>query len=91
MCVCVCVCGCKIFQDAVACPHRHVFLCNADWPLYAWLQCCQDVVAGRFAGELKYEMALRLAALHVTQHAAASNSQQLQPQQGGKVSLKAIE
>jgi hypothetical protein len=36
------------------------------------LQCCNDVVQERFSPELKYEVALRLAALHLHQHATAS-------------------
>lgn len=48
------------------------------------LQCCNDVVQERYASELKYDVALRLAALHVHQHALSSNMQ-------GKVSIKSIE
>ena len=35
-------------------------------------QCCNDVVQERFAPELKYELALRLAALHIHQHAVSN-------------------
>ena len=39
---------------------------------YLYVQCCNDVVQERFAPELKYELALRLAALHIHQHAVSS-------------------
>ena len=59
--------------------------------LYKWnfgiflcLQCCNDVVGERFAPELKYEVALRLAALQILQHSLAHNLQ-------GKLTVKAIE
>ncbi|XP_065352371.1 FERM and PDZ domain-containing protein 4 isoform X1 [Cloeon dipterum] len=51
---------------------------------YLYLQCCNDVVQERFAPELKYETALRLAALHIQQHAMANNLQ-------GKLGAKNIE
>jgi FERM and PDZ domain-containing protein 4 len=51
---------------------------------YLYLQCCNDVVQERFAPELKYEAALRLAALHIQQHAMANNLQ-------GKIGAKNIE
>ena len=37
-----------------------------------FFQCCNDVVQERFAPELKYELALRLAALHIHQHAVSN-------------------
>ena len=49
-----------------------------------FFQCCNDVVHERFAPELKYDIALRLAALHIHQHALANNI-------NGKLSIKAIE
>lgn len=36
-------------------------------------QCCNDVVQERFAPELQYEAALKLAALHIYQHALVNN------------------
>ncbi|CAG7827581.1 unnamed protein product [Allacma fusca] len=51
---------------------------------YLYMQCCNDVVHERFAPELKYDIALRLAALHIHQHALANNM-------SGKLSIKAIE
>ena len=39
---------------------------------YLYVQCCNDVVQERFAPELKYEVALRLAALHIHQHAVSN-------------------
>ena len=49
-----------------------------------FLQCCNDVVQERFASELKYEMALKLAALHIYQYALSCNMT-------GKIHLKNIE
>ncbi|XP_068633830.1 uncharacterized protein [Battus philenor] len=40
---------------------------------YLYLQCCNDVAQERFAPELQPEVALRLAALHMHQHALANN------------------
>lgn len=40
---------------------------------YLFLQCCNDVTQERFAPELQPEVALRLAALHMHQHALANN------------------
>lgn len=51
---------------------------------YLYTQCCNDVVQERFAPELKYDIALRLAALHIQQHAITNNIQ-------GKLSVKHIE
>ncbi|XP_054714995.1 uncharacterized protein LOC129224544 [Uloborus diversus] len=51
---------------------------------YLFMQCCNDVVKERFAPELKYDVALRLAALHLQQHAVTSGMQ-------GKMIVKAIE
>ncbi|XP_035215953.1 uncharacterized protein LOC118189460 isoform X2 [Stegodyphus dumicola] len=51
---------------------------------YLFVQCCNDVVKERFAPELKYDVALRLAALHLQQHAVTSGIQ-------GKMVVKAIE
>ncbi|GBN34395.1 FERM and PDZ domain-containing protein 4, partial [Araneus ventricosus] len=50
---------------------------------YLFLQSCNDVVKERFAPELKYDVALRLAALHLQQHAVSSGMQ-------GKMVVKAI-
>lgn len=47
-------------------------------------QCCNDVVQERYAPELKYDIALRLAALHIHQHAISNNM-------ASKVTVKAIE
>ncbi|XP_046406554.1 uncharacterized protein LOC124171414 isoform X2 [Ischnura elegans] len=52
---------------------------------YLYMQCCNDVVQERFAPELKYEVALHLAALHIHQHALSHNLAT------PKVSLKTIE
>lgn len=49
------------------------------------LKCCNDVVQERYAPELKYDIALRLAALHIHQHAMANNIPYC------KVTVKAIE
>ncbi|KAF0310745.1 FERM and PDZ domain-containing protein 4 [Amphibalanus amphitrite] len=51
---------------------------------YLYVQCCTDVVQERFAPELKYDVALQLAALHVHQHALSNNLQ-------GKITVKNIE
>ncbi|KAJ1531887.1 hypothetical protein ONE63_000535 [Megalurothrips usitatus] len=51
---------------------------------YLYLQCCNDVVQERYAPELKYDIALRLAALHIHQHAVSNNM-------AGKVTVKMIE
>ncbi|XP_030373813.1 uncharacterized protein LOC115623555 [Scaptodrosophila lebanonensis] len=40
---------------------------------YLYMQCCNDVNQERFAPELQPEVALRLAALHMHQHALANN------------------
>ncbi|XP_013411613.1 uncharacterized protein LOC106174554 [Lingula anatina] len=50
---------------------------------YFYLQCTNDVIQERFASELKYDMALRLASLHMQEHASSNNI--------SKVSFKAIE
>lgn len=47
-------------------------------------QCCNDVVQERFAPELKYDIALRIAALHMHQHALTNKMQ-------GKLTVKNIE
>lgn len=52
---------------------------------YLYVQCCNDVVQERFAPELKYDVALRLAALHIHQHAVSTNGSM------AKVNLKSIE
>lgn len=52
---------------------------------YLYLQCCNDVAQDRFAPELQPDVALRLAALHMHQHALANN---LSP---GKLTVKAVE
>ncbi|KAF4525291.1 hypothetical protein B566_EDAN014812 [Ephemera danica] len=51
---------------------------------YLYMQCCNDVVQERFAPELKYDIALRLASLHIQQHAVSNNM-------AGKLSVKNIE
>ncbi|XP_049847284.1 uncharacterized protein LOC126299428 isoform X1 [Schistocerca gregaria] len=51
---------------------------------YLYMQCCNDVVQERYAPELKYDIALRLAALHIYQHALSNNM-------SGKITVKAIE
>ncbi len=48
------------------------------------MQCCNDVVQERFAPELKYDIALRIAALHMHQHALTNKMQ-------GKLTIKNIE
>lgn len=40
---------------------------------YLFMQCCNDVIQERFAPELQPDVALRLAALHMHQHALANN------------------
>lgn len=40
---------------------------------YLYMQCCNDVVQERFAPELLPDVALRLAALQMHQHALANN------------------
>ncbi|KAK4883249.1 hypothetical protein RN001_006568 [Aquatica leii] len=40
---------------------------------YLYTQCCNDVTQERFAPELQYDTALRLAALHIYQHALSNN------------------
>ncbi|KAK6620808.1 hypothetical protein RUM43_011104 [Polyplax serrata] len=51
---------------------------------YLYMQCCNDVVQERYAPELKYDLALRLAALHIHQHALAHNL-------AGKLTIKSVE
>lgn len=52
---------------------------------YLYMQSCNDVAQDRFAPELQPEVALRLAALHIHQHALAYN---LSP---SKLTVKAVE
>ncbi|XP_038214247.1 uncharacterized protein LOC119834042 [Zerene cesonia] len=52
---------------------------------YLYMQCCNDVAQDRFAPELQPEVALRLAALHIHQHALAHN---MSP---AKLTVKAVE
>ncbi|KAK9730544.1 FERM central domain [Popillia japonica] len=52
---------------------------------YLYIQCCNDVIQERFAPELQYDTALRLAALHIYQHALANNIP------GSKLTVKTIE
>lgn len=47
---------------------------------------CSQVVEGRFSWELKYETAIKLAALHLQQYALEEKIGK-----GGKISVKAIE
>ncbi|CAK1585103.1 unnamed protein product [Parnassius mnemosyne] len=76
------------------CLYRVVFVPNSAAELaqrdlvaldYLYLQCCNDVAQERFAPELQPEVALRLAALHMHQHALANN---LSPT---KLTVKAVE
>lgn len=55
---------------------------------YLYQQSCNDVVQERFAPQLKYEIALRLAALHLHQHVMNSKGMQ---NNSGKINLKVIE
>lgn len=55
---------------------------------YLYAQSCNDIVQERFAPELKYEVALRLSALHLLQHAIQTG---MMTNNGSKVNLKAIE
>lgn len=57
--------------------------CNLDNGFV--FQCCNDVVHERYAPELKYDTALRLAALHIHQHAISNNIPY------NKVTVKSIE
>ncbi|KAK2720871.1 hypothetical protein QYM36_004675, partial [Artemia franciscana] len=41
---------------------------------YLYVQCCNDVVQERFAPELQYDLALKLAALHIQQYAAVNSA-----------------
>ncbi|UYV62501.1 FRMPD3 [Cordylochernes scorpioides] len=50
---------------------------------YFYIQCCNDVVNQRFSQEIKLEILLRLAALHIQQHSLDAGQ--------SKVSIKAIE
>ncbi|XP_063381740.1 uncharacterized protein LOC134668152 [Cydia fagiglandana] len=52
---------------------------------YLYMQCCNDVAQERFSPELQPDVALRLAALHMHQHALANN---LSP---AKLTVKAVE
>ncbi|CAH2208056.1 jg21416, partial [Pararge aegeria aegeria] len=52
---------------------------------YLYMQCCNDVAQDRFAPELQPDVALRLAALHIHQHALAHN---LSP---AKITVKSVE
>ncbi|XP_055893555.1 uncharacterized protein LOC106060842 isoform X3 [Biomphalaria glabrata] len=51
---------------------------------YFYMQCCNDVVQERLTTDMKYDTALRLAALHIQQHAASNHMV-------GKISIKTIE
>ncbi|KAH9519888.1 FERM and PDZ domain-containing protein 4 [Bulinus truncatus] len=51
---------------------------------YFYMQCCNDVVQERLITDMKYDTALRLAALHIQQHAVSNHLV-------GKISIKAIE
>lgn len=55
---------------------------------YFYSQSCNDIVQERFAPELKYEIALRLSALHLLQHAIATG---MVTHTNSKVNVKAIE
>ncbi|KAL0879885.1 hypothetical protein ABMA27_002411 [Loxostege sticticalis] len=76
------------------CLFRVVFMPNSAAELaqrdlaaldYLYMQCCNDVAQERFAPELQPDVALRLAALHMHQHALANN---LSP---AKLTVKAVE
>ncbi|GAB6029665.1 hypothetical protein CHUAL_005397 [Chamberlinius hualienensis] len=60
---------------------------------YLYTQCCNDVVQERFAPELKYDIALRLAALHMQEHYLSniSNSLTTPISSPTKFSVKAME
>ncbi|XP_077984608.1 FERM and PDZ domain-containing protein 4-like [Glandiceps talaboti] len=51
---------------------------------YFYIQCCNDVVEGRYGSELKYDVAIRLAALQIQEHV-------LNSKQTAKISIKALE
>ncbi|XP_033103744.1 uncharacterized protein LOC117106492 [Anneissia japonica] len=51
---------------------------------YFYLQCCNDVINERFASELKFDVAVRLASLHIHEHVLSNH-------QTSKVSQKLIE
>lgn len=52
---------------------------------YLYTQCCNDVTQERFAPELQYDIALRLAALHIYQHALVNNMS------ASKLTVKTVE
>ncbi|KAF7283189.1 hypothetical protein GWI33_001207 [Rhynchophorus ferrugineus] len=52
---------------------------------YLYTQCCNDVIQERFSPELQYDTALRLAALHIYQHALVNNLQ------ANKLTVKIVE
>lgn len=54
---------------------------------YLYEQCVNDVVAGRFSYEMRYEACIRLAALHLRQVAIDTNS--LKPD--GRASVSRME
>ena len=58
--------------------YRYLF--NHDF----YFQCCNDVIEDRFSSELRYDVAFRLAALHMQQYVAVHNMQH-------KLSIKAVE
>ncbi|XP_014673769.1 PREDICTED: FERM and PDZ domain-containing protein 4-like [Priapulus caudatus] len=51
---------------------------------YFYTQCCNDVVQDRFSADVKPDVVLRLAALHIQQHALGNNFT-------GKISIKQVE
>ncbi|XP_060597612.1 serine-rich adhesin for platelets-like isoform X4 [Ruditapes philippinarum] len=51
---------------------------------YFYMQCVNDVLQDRFASELKTDILLRLAALHIQQHAMSNNMT-------GKINIKTVE
>ncbi|XP_053399277.1 uncharacterized protein LOC123557003 isoform X4 [Mercenaria mercenaria] len=51
---------------------------------YFYMQCVNDVLQDRFASELKTDTLLRLAALHIQQHAMSNNMT-------GKINIKTVE
>ncbi|KAI4458585.1 membrane associated guanylate kinase-related [Holotrichia oblita] len=97
----VCVNGAPLFPIAsrpgahkLRCLYRIAFVPSSAGDLaqtdlvaldYLFIQCCNDVIQERFAPELQYDTALRLAALHIYQHALANNIP------GSKLTVKTIE
>uniref|UniRef100_A0A6P6XQH8 Uncharacterized serine-rich protein C215.13-like n=1 Tax=Dermatophagoides pteronyssinus TaxID=6956 RepID=A0A6P6XQH8_DERPT len=45
---------------------------------YFYQQCCNDIINERFVPEIKYEMAIRLASIHIIEHVLSQQQQQQQ-------------